>query len=233
MGERLLSARFTGTTINSEALRSVVFFPGLGIAYSRIQKNANTSAVILLHELETGMQKDRSAAKKDSLRISTLPWGSLLAIGQFNYFVIIRNPYSRLLSAFLDKFRLDKFKAAYKAFDLTPDGFRDFVAWLQVGNLGANSHWDLQSRRLFVPLRHYGHVVRFESLAADMHSFLASLSIPVKPDALSALYPSDLSKQTSASQLIHDFYDDATARRVHGLFQRDFEQLGYSAQLPG
>ncbi len=233
VGERLLSARFPGSTINAQALRSVVFYPNLGIAYSRIQKNANTTAVILLQELETGKLQDRSAAKKESRTIATLPWRSLLRAGRFNYFVIIRNPYSRLLSAFLDKFRLDKFKAGYRVFDLTPQGFREFVGWLEDGNLSANSHWDLQSRRLLVPLAHYGHVVRFESLADDMRSFLASQSISLKPDALSALYPSDQSKQTSASDLVREYYDAATARRVHALFRQDFDALGYSAPLPG
>lgn len=98
--------------------------------------------------------------------------------------------------------------------------------------MNLNSHWDLQSKRLLIPLERYHGVIRFASLQEGMHAFLRSHSIRPRPDALTALHPSDRSRQTSASSLIRDFYTADATRRVFRLFERDFESLCYPAELP-
>lgn len=227
-----IESHFGAQHIQKNAMRSVALFPKIGLAYNRIKKNANTSVMILLTELETGAVKERRAAKKNSIRLSSPPLMEISKLAKYQYFIIVRNPYSRLLSAFLDKFRREKFHERYNQFDLTPAGFHAFVGWLEQGGLHLNDHWDSQTKRMLLPLDKYDKVIRFENLQEDMMSFLSSRSIALRQDALKELYPSDLTKKTSASSLIHDYYTRELADRVYVLFQKDFEDFKYSAELP-
>ncbi len=229
----VLAARFGLRNVNWKAAKMVTIYPSLNITYNRIKKNANTTATILLREMETGIVDIRGHARNKSFNFQTLPFRSILALRQHCFFVVVRNPYSRVLSAFLDKFRDDEYRQLYGSFDLTPEGFAAFVAWLQEGGLSKNAHWDLQTKFLLLPLDEYDVVVRFENFEEGMLSLLKSNGFVPPEDRLKGLYPSDANKKTSSDLRVKEFYTPELADIVARLYARDFEGIGYSQILPG
>ena len=96
--------------------------------------------------------------------------------------VIIRNPYSRVLSAFLDKHKSRKIRERHGVWEPTPEGFAAFLGYLEAGGLGGNSHWDLQKKQMLLPLSAYDGVIHFENLREEMLGFLATRGLMLRPE---------------------------------------------------
>lgn len=229
---QVLSRRF-GHEANWNAANALTFYPGLGLAYNRIKKNANTTTVILLREMDTGRVEDRGVAKDNSLKFSTLPFSKSLTLRDYFYFVTVRNPYSRVLSAFLQKFQLGDYQEKYDRFEVTAHGFEKFVRWLGDGGLEKDGHWDLQVRQMFLPPAQYDAVVRMENFEPEMTALFERNGLVPPQGRLQGLYPSDINKKTSADRKLREFYLPATIDLVADLYGRDFETLGYSRDFTG
>ncbi len=227
---RYLRARFGAEGLNWSAARRVAVFPRLGLAYNRIKKNANTTVVLLLRELDTGVIEDRDVAKVQAPLLFDLSREELSR--PLAFFVVVRNPYSRVLSAFLNKFGNPVYARRHGAFARTPEGFAAFVRWLEAGGLRRDAHWNLQTRLMLLPLARYDHVVRFEALRPGLEAVLAARGLALPPGRLDTLYPSDRDKETKADAKLRAFYDADTADRVARLYAADFAALGYSAEFP-
>lgn len=216
-----------GLGVNRQAINKIAVFPGLGLCFNRIRKNANSNIVALLWEIESGRAEEIRSAKRSAGKIYALPWRTLLAIDRLGFFVVARNPYSRALSVFLEKFRREKYVRRYRAFDLTPAGFKDFLRFLAGGALARNSHWDLQVKSLFLPLDRYEAVLRFESLQGDLAAYLARRGISGRVKTERFNYDADAGKTTGAAHRIDDYYDAEAMDLVARLYAEDFARLGY------
>lgn len=213
---------------NPGAFPHLAYFPRLGICYNRIKKNGNTSVVLLLSKFETGLDKPRKETKRALLSLGDLPLPEMMRLGRYRYCVVTRDPYTRVLSAFLEKFRLEEFQRTYGPFDLTPNGFGAFLQWLENGGLGQNRHWDLQSKITLWPLRDFDHVVRLESFATDFSRVLAASGLEVDSSLLSQVLPQDVDKRTDATKRADEYYSPERRALVARLFDADFEAMGYS-----
>ncbi len=218
--------------VNSLAINRIVVFPELGFAYNRIKKNANTSTVILLRELQINSIETRNHAKWNAKRYFDLSREEWRRIGDMHLFIIIRDPYSRVLSAFLDKFRSDRYRHKYGNFELTPEGFGAFLTWLEKGGLSRDAHWDLQTKLMMLPLEKYDTVIRFENYREELKNLLESRGLKLPPDALRELYPSDRAKETKSSSKLVQFYTPERASIVQRLYAEDFSALGYATDFP-
>lgn len=229
-----VDARYGKGVAQRAALRRLAFFPGLGLAFNRVKKNANSALILLLHELETGQPGQAARAKDAAPNLFDLPASDLARLDDFAVFVTVRDPYSRVLSAFLDKFRQDRYRRKHGSFDLTPQGFGDFLNWLDKGGLARDAHWDLQVKLLALPLGCYDAVLRFETLRDDALSFFAARAIAVPDDALQGEHTGDRGKETGASARMAAFYTPERAALVARLYAADFAALGYDPALaPG
>ncbi|MCB1397389.1 MAG: sulfotransferase family 2 domain-containing protein [Rhodobacteraceae bacterium] len=228
----VLRRRF-GAGLRPATIHRVALFPELGLAYNRVKKNANTTLTILLRELSGGEAVHRDLAKWEAPTPYDLPLSQLGQLRRLRWIVVVRNPYSRVLSAFLDKFREEKYRRTHGDFALTPDGFAGFVGWLEQGGLAKDGHWDLQSKLIVGPLDRFDAVIRFESLGADLEAALTAGGIAFDAARLRAAYPSDETKQTGAASRMDGFYDAALAARVAQLYAEDFTALGYATDYPG
>ena len=229
---RVLWSRFGLLHVNLRAAKRVAVYPSLGLAYNRIKKNANTTVVMLLREMETGAIEGRKAAKSNSKNFLELSKVEIAELREACFFIVIRNPYSRVLSAFLDKFRNTDYQVRHGPFDLSPEGFDAFVEWLSDGGLDKDAHWDLQTKLMFLPLAKYDAVVRFENFEEDMGHLLKTRELSPPPDRLGSLNPGDTSKRTSSDSRLQDFYNQQVAAIVADLFAIDFHELGYSRDFP-
>lgn len=215
------------------AASNMVVFPDLGLAYNRVKKNANTSVLLLLRQLSMGVISERKYAKQHTRTLLDLGLRELRNLDNMHTFIVIRNPYSRVLSAFLDRFRRESDRRRYKPFDLTPEGFGQFLLWLEQGGLTRNGHWNLQHKRMiFQTLDAYDTVVRFETLRDDIMAMLKERKIDVNSNCLQELYPSDRGKRTAADSKLTLYYNQERCNRVARLYADDFECLGYSKTFP-
>jgi hypothetical protein len=222
-----LALRFGVSNLRLKALPRVVYYEKLGIAYNRIKKNANTSMIVLLKELESGTVEHHDVVNKNSVDLASLPLPQAARIGSAKFVIVVRNPYTRVLSAFLDKFRLAKFTDRHGHHSLDKEGFGKFLRWLAEDGLAKDGHWDLQGKLMLLPLSCYDKVIRFEGLQSETISYLKDIGIPVNGHILSQLYPSDQSKKTDANCLAESFYDPDGLAIVRELYSPDFESLGY------
>jgi hypothetical protein len=221
-------SRATGVeALNTRALKKVALFPRFRLAYNRIQKNANSTAMVALHALEIGGFETADGSKDSALHLDKAPLRALSDLEDYMWFVIVRDPYTRTLSAFRDKFGRDKFKQKFRAFDLTADGFVDFLRWLEAGNLNANRHWDLQTRSMVLPLSRYSKVMRFEAFPAGFPVLLRELDPAVTSEQISRFYDEGTQFRTDSSALERQFYTPEARRLVSRIFASDFDVLGY------
>lgn len=229
---RALRRRF-GDGLTVAAIHRVALYPELGLAYNRVKKNANTTLTILLRELAGGEAVHRDIAKWEATTPLDLPISQLHTLTALRWIVVVRNPYSRVLSAFLDKFREEKYQRSHGKFPVTPEGFADFVGWLEQGGLSRDGHWDLQSKLIVGPPDSFDAVIRFEALGADLEAALLASGVPFDAARLRAAYPSDEGKRTGASDRMDIYYTSDLADRIARLYAKDFEALGYATRYPG
>jgi Sulfotransferase family len=223
----LVARRFGVGNVDPAMLRHVAVFPGLGIAFNRIKKNANSTSVMLLHLLESGVHADEKIAKRDSLHLEKMPWACWPSIASWFFVVVVRDPYSRVLSAFINKFAKERYVDAYRSYEISRKGFGEFVHWLADGGIEADAHWDLQRKLMLLPLDRYDAVIRFESYAVQMRSLLVRRGVEPTPD-IDALIGTNRGRHpSSANEKLASFYTPELFALVRELYREDFETLGY------
>ncbi|WP_126977855.1 sulfotransferase family protein [Frigidibacter oleivorans] len=142
-------------------------------------------------------------------------------------FTVVRNPYTRTLSAFLGKIlsRAAQSRPFYAWFDPPaprPPVFRDFVEFLAAGGLWHDIHWAPQSDVLLLPVDRFDFIGRFETLEADLQT---ALHRGFGADTVLDLRPAGPSTGASAKRAQH--YDAETRAMVARLYARDFSIFGY------
>jgi hypothetical protein len=240
--------RLSGASVPNE--RHVHLFPQIKCAYNRVKKAANSSTLMFLADAMATGREGRAVASREYLdrKHSSLAEGVPLSklwfprsLGGYYWFTVVRSPYSRLLSAYLQKGQaaLDGSPgfSGIPGFDqLDPEGFRRFVSFLENGGLRHDGHWTPQVEMLFLPPSRFDLVAKTETLARDLAAVLRALGLnPPGEDVLSRPHPSESAaswKVTSASSRLRTFYDGALARRVRQLYAADFDLLGYHDDLP-
>ncbi len=197
--------------------------------YIRIPKSANSSVVSALFGRfpEPGLDPaDLDRAKVRATHFRNLGVGDLFRLRGYFFFSVVRNPYGRVLSAFLDKFREgDKHLAMYGERVATHDGgkvtFRAFCRYLADGGEAENAHWMRQSRILGLADR-MDFVGRLETLDADLERIFARIG-GAPPDAIPRTGP----PATAASKRLAEYYDAECAALVQQVYREDFTRFSY------
>lgn len=201
--------------------------------YNRLPKVANSSITGALVDAAraAGSTGVSASPKHFFARPSDLSRAKVSALAEDYFrFVFVRDPYSRTLSAFLDKIGNRQRQAkrplawcAKQGID-TPD-FTDFCRYLDATGLYDDPHWAPQTSLLLMPLEEFHHVGRFETLDDD----LATVMQRIFGTTLTADRRGPPS--TGAAELAAAQYSDTTRGIVRRLFAEDFERLGYDADV--
>lgn len=225
--------RFPKVAINDAAVKRLAVFPRLGVVYNRIQKNANTTTMLLLDSLETGRLRSIEESKGQHLLFykTWLTGGCRLADAR--YMVVVRSPYSRALSSFLFVFdlRRDSSVERYgRAFPITPTGFEDYLLWLKDGALSRDQHWDLQLRSLALPVEAFTDIVHVERYEQEMREFLGKTRLEDGRRAgvdFAALRQLGSPHATRTRARHDDFLNSATRQLIAEIYREDFTAFGY------
>ncbi|WP_421693403.1 sulfotransferase family 2 domain-containing protein [Aestuariivirga sp.] len=232
---RELERALPGTAIDKTTVKRLAVFPKLGVVYNRIQKNANTTTMLLLDSLEVGKVRSIPESKGQHLLFYRAWLTGRFSLAQARYMVVVRSPYSRALSSFLFKFEFfgDVAMRRYgQTFNISPAGFEDFLRWLRDGALGRDLHWDLQLNSLALPVGVFTDIIHMERYEADMRQFLAQVP-HVSDQAAARLDFAALRKigsphATRAQDKRGDYFTPAARALVSEIFARDFEAFGYA-----
>jgi len=154
----------------------------------------------------------------------------VLESSDFLRFTIVRNPYSRLVSAWKNKVvpcepgcerlyleikgRLpDMHSKALITFD-------EFVGYLEAKcDLGAcDPHWRRQVDHLFLGALNFSHVGKVEDMATGLARFQQHLGLPE---------PFTVGRKNVSAPVGLATYNQNLADKVYSLYQGDFERLGY------
>ncbi len=202
--------------------------------FFRIPKNANSFVIANLSLMQNGVCL--SLAEVDRLKthqpgINRLAWKEAEEkLTTYFTFLVVRNPYSRVASAYLDKIVREKPQIAKVRTRLgldtaAPVSFRQFVDYLLIaGALSDDSHWAPQSDLAPVPDRYFDFVARFETLADDMAFILQTIY------GRSLVTPLAQEHATNASSMLNNLYDQDLIDTVHQIYRQDFHRFRYSAE---
>ncbi len=171
---------------------------------------------------------------------------ALLSPHRYRFYCFVRNPYSRILSAWKDKLgfchetqnyprSMGKVVPAIRRFagsmnlqgaaPGSPIPFATFLAYVESQPEGIrNHHWDTQRSVLFADRIDYHRVFRMESdFAAGMTEILTQLGVSSDWVAEQIKQPRNASRQ-----LTEPAFDARLAEQVHRIFAADFDQFGYA-----
>lgn len=220
---------FYGNVAKRDMLSRVIVDKERKLLYNRIRKNANSFVSSFLFNVlskEHGsVDFDRSwrVAKREAPNLSnTLVFSNL---AQFRSLLVVRHPFSRTLSAFLQKFGTQRYRDRHGDFELSPSGFAAFVDWLDEGGLALNSHWDLQSREMAFQFPFYSDVVKFEELGARLTQILGDFGYDTTLLANESFVANATKHKTRSDEQIRTFVDAALRRKLARIYAADLEMF--------
>ncbi len=155
---------------------------------------------------------------------------AVLESSGFFRFTIVRNPYSRLVSAWKNKVvpcepGCDRLYLEIKG--RLPEmhakeliSFAEFVSYLQAkGDFNAfDPHWRRQVDHLFLEALSFSHIGKVEQMAASLARFQQHLGLAE---------PLLAGKKNVSAPVGLATYDQGLANKVHALYREDFERLDY------
>lgn len=153
-------------------------------------------------------------------------------------FSFTRNPYTRILSAFLDKFVLNDWekKRRAPALDLDPNKEIRFIEFLdrisQMNYLDMDIHWAPQTYLLPTNLHHVDFLGTFENFINDWNFILKILSQRSTSKSSNIFVSQNVRwHETNASNLINKYYNHDCINIVKNIYQCDFDSFSYNLNI--
>ncbi|MEZ5687130.1 MAG: sulfotransferase family protein [Paracoccaceae bacterium] len=207
------------------------FSPTDRFFYNRIPKAANTTISKLLakhsdYQRPWGSRGDKGRMLRPAHM--TRAQVEALASGEVFRFLIVRDPYTRVLSAYQDKFlrklrQVDRYGAMIESAPGEVPSFAAFCRFLDRGGVWRDAHWAPQSALMLLPLDAYDLIGRVETLDQDMATLVQRIwGIAPEPVEFAGT-------RTGASKAVEQAYDDESRAIVARLYRDDFELFGYQA----
>jgi len=172
------------------------------------------------------------------LRIQQIPnFPSFIENPSYFRFCFVRNPYTRLLAAYLNKIegnsRLEKElilqQLGYNRRDLAISvSFAEFVAAIEAQPPSMmNNHWRHQYYSTFQDSINYQFIGRLENFNDDFSYVLERLG-----KGTHKYYTPEVRHQTSSASKLREYYTEDLVNKVYALYEKDFLYFGYDKELP-
>jgi len=202
----------------------------LGYVYIRIPKAANstvTKTLVKYSQEEIASDEDGKNAKSSFVNWTELGCltSSCLTKKYFT-FAFFRNPYSRVLSAFLDKMAngSNQFtKKIAKRIGGQNWSFEEFISYLEKGGLYDDIHWAPQTKICPIPIGDLNFIGKVESIDQDLkyvieHIFGKESFMGVDKKMVGIM---------GAADKLDDYYTSDLKKRIEVLYFKDFQLLEY------
>ena len=177
-----------------------------------------------LYFAEYGQRVSALEAKASAIHLNSLGFRGILELRRMKRIAIVRDPFSRTLSAFLQKFRSPHFQSRFGPFDLTPEGFSAFLEFLGAGGLRANSHWSPQTDRLLLAPHQYHLLVPFSEFPNNFLETAEKWAPGLRHKFVDfSQHAIQGPQQTDAGEKVGAFYNKTDLARVEELYRQDLE----------
>ena len=158
---------------------------------------------------------------------------AVLAEPDWTRFTFARNPFTRVLSCYMDKIVRSPWERQrlLPTLGLDPDALPSFAEFLECvsgqDDLSRDIHWASQHHLARPDLVDYTFVGRFERFTEDLRKICDTLGI-------TPLEPLDKAEHhLGATGKLAEFYGERERRLVAGIYECDFEVFGYDpSDLP-
>jgi hypothetical protein len=199
--------------------------------YVRIPRAANTAVTATLFYHHHGhLPGERFEGKRAFTRPSAMATFVPSSLEGFFCFTFVRNPYARVLSAYLSKMVAAAGRSPYRELGARVRGrhgegilsFRAFCEYLGDAGPYGNPHWYPQVDFVdAVGMERLDFIGRVENMARD----LAHVIHAIFGQAAEAPYREEL--PTGAGDRLDEHYDEASRALVREIYREDFERFGY------
>lgn len=161
---------------------------------------------------------------------------SLVRNTDFLKFCFVRNPYTRLLSAYLNKIcgnepqkRKILIQLGFSAENINKSiSFADFVSAVVAQPVEfMNAHWRTQYYHTIQNSIEYDFIGRFENLQSDLESALKRLNVR----NLNNVIITERQHASNAEEKIALYYTEEIRDLVYSKYQKDFDAFNYSSVL--
>lgn len=211
--------------------------------YFRIPKAANSTIVNTLayYDRNLNFNPNDSTASKTKEKYSNFLLTNVFTQKQLHekyfLFTFVRNPYSRVLSAYLDKIldKKEKYDSSHykkyrnKMFKFSNSKkitFENFVIYLENGGLYDNPHWTPQLDLIPVDIGKLDFIGKQENLEDDINHITLKLFNSDKVETHSKLF-----HETGANNLIKEYYTKELQDKVYTLYKDDFDSFKYDRDI--
>lgn len=193
--------------------------------FNRIAKVASSTFMATL----SPNPEDKKKYKKKHRRPWQVKKKHLKELDGLFKFIFVRNPYNRILSAYLEKMGLSdkkrkrckrKFPWIFKKYGEKPS-FSDFCLYLQAGGLYEDKHWAPQVSLMALPVEEFDFIGKIENIREDFKTVTSHVN-SLKGREIKRTGP-----HTGASDKIQKYYNEKTIDIVSRLYREDFENFGY------
>lgn len=213
----------------------IIVSPEHEFVYIRIPKAANSTVSAQLWScvnneyLDTSkrvkeVKKNFLSAKQVSLKQSKE------AVERFTFFTFVRNPYDRVLSAYLDKFSINKYIKKYGDQIVNSEGgelnFKSFCKYLRDKGLYADPHWMPQYEFIWPSIKRINEIGRVENLNTDLYNIFFDLFNDCKIELSKSYGP----KATNSAKKREVYYDRECKDIVNELYVNDFRAFNYQIE---
>ena len=210
---------------------NIAIYPELRLVYNRIKKSGNSSIVAFLADILQEEYFNISALKASLENPVTIDAKTAHEMNNFFSFTIVRNPYTRILSAFRDKVGrgTETSNRIIPGFsDDSPQGFNNFLRFCSDGGVYMDRHWWPQLNLLYKSADSFSHIGKIEKIEEDMAVVLTECGLdPVLSKKIRAPH-SRTTHNTSASEMKRHFYTKENIELVKRIYSLDFDTFQYS-----
>lgn len=221
--------RYTAPISIFEVDRRVFISTELRVLFNGIGKAGHSSVVASLARLQLGRDAPINEAKSRLFKVpSALGAEDVAGLDTYFKFTFVRNPYTRTLSAFLDKVARGKVvpPRLAKRLGTRPPRFLDFCLYLDDGGLNDDVHWAPQTSMMVLPIDLFDLIGRLESFDQDLAVVMTRLGLGAQ-NPVGRHDP----HRTDANKSRDSYYCDRSREIVSRLMADDFRLLGYPTEF--